>query len=135
MWSKGEFASALNDDARTHRQSPIAHTPLAQGGKPMATRKPDVYEQYLNVMEGYTADGDQLGGPKQPLGGQRNAPNIGLLILVLFRDLEQHMPDEMASDRVRTAVILVFVRWMRLTNTVTTKRITDLMRRVGASAS
>lgn len=92
--------------------------------------KADVYDQLLNVMEGYTADGDPRGPPIVLPGGNINIGTMGLMLVPLFRNLEQHMPEDMALDRVRTAIILVFVRCLKLTGMTTQRRLRWLMTRV-----
>lgn len=93
-------------------------------------KKIDVYEQLLNVMEGYTADGDARGAPVTLPGGNRSVGQIGLLLIALFRDLEHHTPEDMALDRVRTAIILIFVRWLKLTRITTDLRLRQMVRRI-----
>ena len=93
-------------------------------------KKPDVYAQLLNVMEGYTADGDPRGAPIFLPNGNMTIGTVGLLLVALFRDLEQHIPEDMALDRVRTAVILVFVRWLKLTGITSQRRLRLMMKRV-----
>ncbi|WP_414462382.1 hypothetical protein [Hyphomicrobium sp. DY-1] len=90
----------------------------------------DPYEQLLNVMEGYTADGQPRGGPIAIPGGNRAIGSVGLLLVALFRDLEQHMPDDMKLDRVRTAIILVFIRWLKLTGVTSELPLKRMIRRV-----
>jgi hypothetical protein len=92
--------------------------------------KADVYDQLLNVMEGYTADGEARGSPLTLSGGNATVGIIGLLLARLFRDLEQHMPDAMKGDGVRTALILILLRWLKLTRMTTQARLTWLVRRV-----
>lgn len=93
-------------------------------------KQPDVYAQLLNVMEGYTADGEVRGAPVVLPGGNLAVGTIGLLLVPLFRDLEQHMPEDMALDRVRTAIILVFLRWLKLTGITSQRRLRLMMKRV-----
>lgn len=97
-------------------------------------KKTDVYDQLLNVMEGYTADGDARGSPVTMPGGNRAVAQVGLMLIALFRDLEQHMPEDMALDRVRTAVILVFVRWLKLTRVTSDLRLKRMVKRVAVPA-
>ncbi len=92
--------------------------------------KADVYDQLLNVMEGYTADGDPRGAPVTLPNGNMVVGTIGVMLVALFRDLEQTIPNEMQSDRVRTAIILMFVRWLKLTRITTPRRLSQMMKRV-----
>lgn len=92
--------------------------------------KRDAYDQLLNVMEGYTADGKPRGAPVAVAGGNRSVAEIGLMVAVLFRDLSRHIPGDMQQDRVRTAIILVFVRWLKLTGVTTHLRLRLMRRRV-----
>ncbi|CEJ87907.1 hypothetical protein HYPGJ_31458 [Hyphomicrobium sp. GJ21] len=93
-------------------------------------KKPDVYAQLLNVMEGYTADGESRGKPIVLAVNNINVSAMGIILVALFSDLEQHMPEEMALDRVRTAVILVFIRWLKLTGITSQRRLRLMMKRV-----
>jgi hypothetical protein len=93
-------------------------------------KKKDVYEQLMNVIEGFTADGDPHGPPIAIPGGNRAVGEIGLMLNALYRDLELHIPGDMALDRVRTAVILVFLRWLALTRITTHLRLNQMVRRV-----
>lgn len=93
-------------------------------------KKPDVYAQLLNVMEGYTADGDPRGAPISLPNGNMTVGTVGVILVALFRDLEQHMPEDMALDRVRTAVILIFIRWLKLTGIASQRRLQLMMKRV-----
>ncbi|WP_414463374.1 hypothetical protein [Hyphomicrobium sp. DY-1] len=94
------------------------------------TRKTDVYDQLLNVMQGYTADGDVRGAPIAMPGGNLAIGQLGLILNALFRDLEQHIPEQMQSDAVRTALILVLVRWLKLLGLLTATRLGRIARRV-----
>jgi hypothetical protein len=97
--------------------------------EPRRPRK-DTYAQLLNVMEGYTADGDLRGAPISLPNGNMGVGVIGIMLVALFRDLEQHIPQEMALDRVRTAIIQAFVRWLKLTRITTPRRLSQMMKRV-----
>ena len=90
----------------------------------------DVYEQLLNVTEGYTADGEPHGAPVALENGNIAVGQIGLMLVALFRDLDQHIPEEMEKDIVRTAIIVVFLRWLKLTRITTRDRLRQMMKRV-----
>lgn len=92
--------------------------------------KRDTYDQLLSVMAGCTADGEPRGAPITVPGGNRAVAQVGLMLTALFRDLTPHMPEEMRQDRVRTALILVFIRWLRLTRITTFPRLQQMVRRV-----
>jgi len=93
-------------------------------------KKPDVYAQLLNVMEGYTADGNPRGTPISLPNCNMTIGTVGVILVALFRDLEQHMPEDMALDRVRTAVILIFIRWLKLTGITSQRRLRLMAKRV-----
>lgn len=96
----------------------------------MSKHRPDPYEQLLNVMEGYTADGEPRGAPVALEGGNNAVGQIGLMLAALFRDFNQHIPDEMERDQVRTAIILVFLRWLKLTRITSHFRLRQMLKRV-----
>lgn len=75
---------------------------------------PDIHSQLAHVLAGRTADGHPGRGVKVSLGPAREQAMVGLLLVALFRDLRALIPELLKQDRVRTALILVFVRLVRL---------------------
>lgn len=73
----------------------------------------DVHGQLQNVHSGRTADGCTRNGSVITMDDARQQAIAGLLLVVLFRDIAGFAPALMTDDRLRTALILVLLRWLR----------------------
>ena len=90
----------------------------------------DIHCQLAHVLAGRSADGHPGRGVKLSAGSAREQAMVGLLLVALFRDLRALMPELLKQDRVRTALILVFVRWVRL-SAMSPRQITRLLAAAG----
>lgn len=91
----------------------------------------DIYAQLLNVTMGYTADGRPRGAPLKIPSSDLVLGQLTLILTALFRDIENQAPGVMSDDRLRTALILVLMRWLKLINVFTGVRLSRIARRVG----
>jgi hypothetical protein len=94
----------------------------------------DISDQLQNVLDGYTADGHPRPGGPIAFAGKTEAVMAGLVVLVLFRDLRDHIPEDLERDAIRTAAILTLVRWLNVTRLTTSRKLLRLLYRVGPPA-